>query len=66
MAKNTDKSNPFLNYDPSTKPYVRDRANDVRRRPVIDANSIQMFSADKPKPTIAKRRSTDPVNWESL
>lgn len=56
--------NPFLNSTP--KPYVHDRANDVRRKPIIDANSIQTFPADKPKPTIAKRRSTDPVDYGSL
>ena len=62
----SDSKNPFLNFDPSTKPYVHDRANDVRRKPSIDANSIQTFPADKPKPTIAKRRSTDPVDYGSL
>lgn len=59
-----NEPNPFLNFTP--KPYVHDRANDVRRKPSIDANSIRTFSADKPKPTIAKRRSTDPVDWGSM
>lgn len=71
MKSSSGQFEPYLEAfglkNPYANPYVHDASKDTKSKPVFDSATINWSpAADKPKKTISKRRSTDPVDYGSL